>query len=263
MRSLCRTLTKRAGGGKKAGGGGGSVPPNKFNKFAQPAVASPQKPKNSMIQAEKVNLIDETGMNLGLRPLQEALFLSRERRSDLVQVNLVDGVPFCRMFPWQAKQSLFPPEKKKQKALSSSDLLERAKLKQEKEIVPEGEVVQEEFVPVESLGDLVYRPLKGDVSMKALKFKELRLSVRMTDHDFSIKMKKAVEWIGEMKGVDFLIERNLRKTPVAGELSFEQMTLKIHNTFQGQAALVKPPQISASRCRLTFINEQLFSNKKN
>ena len=52
---------------------------------------------NNRIRAYKVRLVDETGKQLGILPLQEALQISSERNLDLVQVTDKVEPPVCKI----------------------------------------------------------------------------------------------------------------------------------------------------------------------
>ena len=52
---------------------------------------------NNRIRAYKVRVVDETGKQLGILPLQEALQISSERNLDLVQVTDKVEPPVCKI----------------------------------------------------------------------------------------------------------------------------------------------------------------------
>jgi translation initiation factor IF-3 len=52
---------------------------------------------NNQIRAREVRLIDETGKQLGVFPLEKALQLARERNLDLIQVTDKVEPPVCKM----------------------------------------------------------------------------------------------------------------------------------------------------------------------
>lgn len=52
---------------------------------------------NNQIRAREVRLIDETGKQVGLVPLEEALRIARERNLDLIQVTEKVEPPVCRI----------------------------------------------------------------------------------------------------------------------------------------------------------------------
>jgi translation initiation factor IF-3 len=55
---------------------------------------------NNQIRAEKVRVIDESGKQLGIISLQEALRLARERNLDLVQVTEKVEPPVCKIIDY-------------------------------------------------------------------------------------------------------------------------------------------------------------------
>ncbi len=54
-------------------------------------------PINNYIRAREVRVIDETGKQLGIMPLEEALRISRDRNLDLIQVTEKVVPPVCRI----------------------------------------------------------------------------------------------------------------------------------------------------------------------
>ena len=55
---------------------------------------------NNQIRANQVRVIDETGKQLGILPLQEALLLAKERNLDLVQVTEKVEPPVCKIMDY-------------------------------------------------------------------------------------------------------------------------------------------------------------------
>lgn len=85
--------------------------------MAQPRRAFEKKnkqPINQFIKAEKVRLISQTGEQLGVVELKEALAKAKEQELDLVQMNKDSGTPVCKMMDYG--KHLF--DQKKQKAAS-------------------------------------------------------------------------------------------------------------------------------------------------
>jgi translation initiation factor IF-3 len=66
---------------------------------------------NEQIVARTVQVISETGEQLGTMPLAEALAMSREQDLDLVEVAERDGVVIAKIIDWQ--KHLFIEKKKK------------------------------------------------------------------------------------------------------------------------------------------------------
>ncbi|MBU4204892.1 translation initiation factor IF-3 [Patescibacteria group bacterium] len=54
-------------------------------------------PINNYIRAKEVRIIDETGKQMGIMPLEEALRISREKDLDLIQVTEKAVPPVCRI----------------------------------------------------------------------------------------------------------------------------------------------------------------------
>jgi len=54
-------------------------------------------PINNNIRAREIRIIDETGKQLGIMPLEEALRISRDRNLDLIQVTEKVVPPVCRI----------------------------------------------------------------------------------------------------------------------------------------------------------------------
>ena len=85
--------------------------------MAQPRRAFEKKnkqPINQFIKAEKVRLISQTGEQLGVVELKEALAKAKDQELDLVQMNKDSATPVCKMMDYG--KHLF--DQKKQKAAS-------------------------------------------------------------------------------------------------------------------------------------------------
>ena len=85
--------------------------------MAQPRRAFEKKnkqPINQFIKAEKVRLISQTGEQLGVVGLKEALAKAKDQELDLVQMNKDSDTPVCKMMDYG--KHLF--DQKKQKAAS-------------------------------------------------------------------------------------------------------------------------------------------------
>ena len=85
--------------------------------MAQPRRAFEKKSKqpiNQFIKAEKVSLISQTGEQLGVVELKEALAKAKDQELDLVQMNKDSDTPVCKMMDYG--KHLF--DQKKQKAAS-------------------------------------------------------------------------------------------------------------------------------------------------
>ena len=85
--------------------------------MAQPRRASDKKnkqPINQFIKAKKVRLISQSGEQLGVVELKEALSKAKDQELDLVQMNNDSDTPVCKMMDYG--KHLF--DQKKQKAAS-------------------------------------------------------------------------------------------------------------------------------------------------
>ena len=85
--------------------------------MAQPRRAFEKKnkqPINQFIKAEKVRLISQTGEQLGVVELKEALAKAKDQELDLVQMNKDSDTPVCKMMDYG--KHLF--DQKKQKSAS-------------------------------------------------------------------------------------------------------------------------------------------------
>ena len=71
--------------------GSSPTPPQNINLYSQ------KPPINRQIRAREVRLIDETGKQLGVLPLEEALRLAIERGLDLIQVTEKVEPPVCKI----------------------------------------------------------------------------------------------------------------------------------------------------------------------
>jgi len=71
---------------------------------------------NNQIRARQVRVIDETGNQLGILNLEEALSLARERNLDLIQVTEKVEPPVCKIMDYG--KYLYQQEKKERKVRS-------------------------------------------------------------------------------------------------------------------------------------------------
>jgi translation initiation factor IF-3 len=76
----------------------------------------PRYNKNQFIQAKEVRLLDQTGENLGVFPLSEALRLAQEQESDLVEINPKANPPACKIINFTQFKYQKEKEARKQKA---------------------------------------------------------------------------------------------------------------------------------------------------
>ena len=75
----------------------------------------PKKRINEQITASRVQVISESGEQLGVLPLHEALTLAREQDMDLVEMALRDGVVIAKIIDWQKQLFIEKKQKKKRK----------------------------------------------------------------------------------------------------------------------------------------------------
>ncbi len=75
---------------------------------------------NNRIRASKVRLIDDTGKQVGIVPLEEALRIARERNLDLIQVTDKVDPPVCKILDYG--KYLYQLQKKEKKAKKSSEI---------------------------------------------------------------------------------------------------------------------------------------------
>lgn len=78
----------------------------------------PKKRMNEQISASQVQVISETGDQLGVMPLADALSMAREKDLDLVEMAFRDGIVIAKIIDWQ--KQLFLEKKNKKKNLSTS-----------------------------------------------------------------------------------------------------------------------------------------------
>ncbi|NPA52300.1 MAG: translation initiation factor IF-3 [Aquificae bacterium] len=110
---------------------------------------------NEKIRARQVRLIDDTGKNIGIVPVEEALKLAREKELDLVEVSPNANPPVCKImdygkYKFQQKKKE-KEAKKKQKVqhvkeikfkLNIEDHDYKTKLKHIREFIQNGDKVR-------------------------------------------------------------------------------------------------------------------------
>ena len=77
---------------------------------------------NHQIRASEVRVIEETGKQLGVMSLQEALKLSRERDLDLVQITEKVTPPVCKIVDYGKYQYLLQKKEKSVKTKKTSEI---------------------------------------------------------------------------------------------------------------------------------------------
>jgi translation initiation factor IF-3 len=75
---------------------------------------------NNRIRASKVRLIDDTGKQVGIIPIQEALQMARERNLDLIQVTGKIEPPVCKIMDYG--KYLYQLQKKEKKPKKSTEI---------------------------------------------------------------------------------------------------------------------------------------------
>ena len=83
-------------------------------------------PANNRIRASKVRVIDETGKQIGVMSLQEALQIARERGLDLVQVTGKVEPPVCKIIDYG--KYLYSLQKKEKKSRKKTSQLKGVRL---------------------------------------------------------------------------------------------------------------------------------------
>ena len=81
-----------------------SIPTPPLNLFKKPLV-------NNQIRTPQVRLIDETGKQLGIMSVEEALQMARERNLDLIQVTEKVEPPVCKIMDYENTSILFKRKK--------------------------------------------------------------------------------------------------------------------------------------------------------
>jgi len=81
---------------------------------------------NNQIRAKEVRLIDETGKQLGIIPLTDALRMSRERNLDLIQITEKLEIPVCKLEKYG--KYLYQLQKKERKQFKKTGELKTVRL---------------------------------------------------------------------------------------------------------------------------------------
>jgi translation initiation factor IF-3 len=88
----------------------------------------PKKRINEQITASRVQVISESGEQLGTMPLNEALSMAREQELDLVEMALRDGVVIAKIIDWQKQLFIEKKNKKKNQATAKKTELKTLRL---------------------------------------------------------------------------------------------------------------------------------------
>lgn len=83
-----------------------------------------QPPVNTQIRAREVRVVDETGKQLGVMGLEEALRIARERNLDLIQVTEKVEPPVCKIMDYG---KYVYQEKKKEKSATKKQKISELK----------------------------------------------------------------------------------------------------------------------------------------
>jgi len=88
----------------------------------------PKKRMNEQITASRVQVINESGEQLGVMSLNEALGMAREQELDLVEMAMRDGVVVAKIVDWQKQQFIEKKNKKKNQAATKKTELKTLRL---------------------------------------------------------------------------------------------------------------------------------------
>lgn len=88
----------------------------------------PKKRINEQIIASRVQVISESGEQLGVMPLNDALSMAREQELDLVEMAVRDGVVIAKIIDWQKQLFIEKKNKKKNQATAKKTELKTLRL---------------------------------------------------------------------------------------------------------------------------------------
>jgi translation initiation factor IF-3 len=88
----------------------------------------PKKRMNEQITASRVQVITESGEQLGILPFSEALGMAREQDLDLVEMAVRDGVVIAKIIDWQKQLFIEKKNKKKNQATAKKTELKTLRL---------------------------------------------------------------------------------------------------------------------------------------
>jgi translation initiation factor IF-3 len=83
---------------------------------------------NEQITASRVQVITESGEQLGIMPFSEALGMAREQDLDLVEMAVRDGVVIAKIIDWQKQLFIEKKNKKKNQATAKKTELKTLRL---------------------------------------------------------------------------------------------------------------------------------------
>jgi len=150
---------------------------------------------NNQIKSRKVRLIDETGKQLGVTDLTEALRISRERNLDLIQVTDKVDPPVCKITDYG--KYLYQKEKKEKNLKKISTLKE----------------IRIGFNT--SLHDLETKAKTAEKFLK--KGDKVKIEMRLRGREKALgrfAREKVIKFLEELKNnIPFKIERDLKRRP--------------------------------------------------
>ena len=88
----------------------------------------PEKRMKEQITASRVQVITESGEQLGILPFSEALGMAREQDLDLVEMAVRDGVVIAKIIDWQKQLFIEKKNKKKNQATAKKTELKTLRL---------------------------------------------------------------------------------------------------------------------------------------
>ena len=164
----------------------------KFNRFA----GKPTIKANEYIRAPRVQVIDESGNNLGTMETVKAIDIARERNLDLVEISSKSEPPICKIIDKGKYQYLQEKKEKKQKA------------KQRK---AETKEIRVGFAT--SLHDLEIKARQAEKFLK--EGDKVRISIRLRGREkaFMNLAREKMEKFLEMISIEYKKEDEVKKTP--------------------------------------------------
>lgn len=153
---------------------------------------------NNRIRAREVRVIDETGKNLGVLKLDEALRTARERNLDLIQITEKLEIPVCKIMDYGKYQ--YSEKKQERKSAQKQKTGEMKGIKLGFNISPH---------------DLEIRAKQAEKFLK--QGNKVRVEMRLRGREKALqgfakeKMNKFTESLGNL--IPYKIERELKKEP--------------------------------------------------
>jgi translation initiation factor IF-3 len=149
---------------------------------------------NEKIKSQKVRLIDETGKQIGVVSLEEALSLAKEKNLDLIQVTEKVDPPVCKL------------------GNLGKYIYERGK-KSKKEKKKGGEIKGIRFSLATSLHDLETKLNQAEKFLREGKKIKIELMLKGREKSFEALSREKIDYfLSKLKEkVEFKIERELKK----------------------------------------------------